>query len=465
MDSSGITLLNNDSRTSDLADDFNYTIQLNFTNGIYLTLMVLINLTITLSNTCILAILLKTDHLRNKLTYTFVINLATVDLLASLTIVPLAILRFLVPEILQTTICALLSTMNQCLVSLSIWGACLISIERLYSIAFPMHYSVHMSPVKTAAAILTTWLLSGTISCLPLMLGKYCVTGTPATCGINLDLEIRRKLLIISSVASFILPTSVMVAMYIAILKIARDAARNVQPLPANGQERMANDTHIETSHEIEIQSPHEPMSSIIDTTRNSHTVSIGWNSVSVGNIQKSISPYKALRTLVVLVGLFLLFWLPYHIFYITKGDLTVIPWNDAVVWFGYASFAANPFLYGWMNKIVREEIHSCFRTFRSLFCPCCLPDTTDVEVLDQDQVDQGSVDFYQFLGRNQVPAHPIEDNKDIDIRMKTQSNGKVTHATLTAIHSYKLSVISRNTDPLQDTPATPNAHLSPECK
>ena len=95
---------------------------------------------------------------------------------------------------------------------------------------------------------------------------------------------------------------------------------------------------------------------------------------------------HKAARTLGIIMGTFIICWLPFFIWYITTsicGD-EYCPCPDIVVsilfWIGYTNSALNPIIYAYFNRDFREAFKN---TLQCAFCSLCRREPSDLEALD----------------------------------------------------------------------------------
>ena len=91
------------------------------------------------------------------------------------------------------------------------------------------------------------------------------------------------------------------------------------------------------------------------------------------GSLQKLKREHKAARTLGIIMGAFVLCWLPFFIWYLSImlcGDACYCP--DIVVevlfWIGYFNSTLNPLIYAYFHKDFREAF---LNTLRCVFCGC----------------------------------------------------------------------------------------------
>lgn len=106
----------------------------------------------------------------------------------------------------------------------------------------------------------------------------------------------------------------------------------------------------------------------------------------------------KAALTLAVIVGQFVLCWLPYFAFHLHLSlDFSHSTSDEAegpVTWLAYSSFAMNPFFYGLLNRQIREELCKMMCCCRSPSRPVRPPTASGHEPSAHE-------DFLHFLNRS----------------------------------------------------------------
>lgn len=103
-------------------------------------------------------------------------------------------------------------------------------------------------------------------------------------------------------------------------------------------------------------------------------------------NIIKMKREHKAARTLGIIMGTFILCWLPFFVWYVTTSlcGPENCPCPDIVVsllfWIGYTNSALNPLIYAYFNRDFREAFKN---TLQCAFCSLCRREPSDLEALD----------------------------------------------------------------------------------
>ncbi|MCI4375403.1 hypothetical protein PGIGA_G00109050 [Pangasianodon gigas] len=307
--------------------------------------MVTLNLAALLGNTGVILAIARAPHTKK---YAFVCHLCAVDLLCAILLMPLGIVSsspFFSTVTFTVLECQVYIFLNVFLVCASILTVTAISVERYYYIVHPMRYEVKMTIHLAVGVMVFIWVKS-------LLLAFVTLLGWPAYghqssiaathCSLHWShSRLRKVFAILFCAVCFLVPAVVIFAVYCNVYKVARSAARQhvpMPPWPPNPAKCRSDSINSQTT--------------IITTTQ---------------SLPQRLSPErvfgggKAALTLVVIVGQFLLCWLPYFSFHLhmsitaplqSPGDI-----EEIVTWLAYSSFAVNPFFYGLLNRQIREEL------------------------------------------------------------------------------------------------------------
>ncbi|KAL2091560.1 hypothetical protein ACEWY4_013823 [Coilia grayii] len=354
--------------------------------------MVTLNLAALLGNTGVMVAIARAPHMKK---FAFVCHLCAVDLLCAVLLMPLGIISsspyfgtvsFTVLE------CQVYIFLNVFLICASILTVTAISVERYYYIVHPMRYEVKMTINLAVGIMALIWVKS-------ILLALVTLFGWPAYghqssiaaahCSLHWShSRLRKVFAVLFSVLCFLLPAVVIFAVYCNVYKVARTAARQQVPVPtwvANAAKKRRKDSV-------------NSQTTIITTTNSSST--------TMRNLPQRLSTErvfgggKAALTLVVIVGQFLLCWLPYFAFHLhlslttplqSPGDI-----EEVVTWLAYSSFAINPFFYGLLNRQIREQLVKLGR---------CCGGSRPVELGASSHEGSLQENFLQFLQRTSSTA------------------------------------------------------------
>ncbi|XP_062843074.1 probable G-protein coupled receptor [Trichomycterus rosablanca] len=352
-----------------------------------LTAMVTLNTIALLANLVVLVVVLKTSHLRK---YSFVWHLCGVDVLCAALLMPLAIVcgsPIFAGVLFSPLECRLYVFLNAFLISACIFTVTAISVERYYYIVHPMRYEANMTPRIAAAMMVLVWLASA-------VLGLATVFGWPgyrhhsaiaaAHCSLHWSHSGHRRVFaIIFCVLCFCVPAAIILAVYANVYKVAHMAARHRGPLPS-----WVPTTPHPKRRSDSVNSQTTIITSSSSTRRGTGTqVARRPRRVLVGG--------KAALTLAVIVGQFVLCWLPYFAFHLhlslSATQSTADEAEGPVTWLAYSSFAANPFFYGLLNRQIREEV--C-----KTMCCCCRSPTRPARPAPSRHNASAHEDFLHFL-------------------------------------------------------------------
>ncbi|XP_028303486.1 probable G-protein coupled receptor [Gouania willdenowi] len=351
--------------------------QTHFKDIIGILFMVTLNVLAFLANTAVLVVVVKTPHLRK---FAFVGHLCAVDLLCAILLMPIGIVcssPFFTDVMFGVLECKVYVFLNVMLIAASIFTITAISVERYYYIVHPMRYEVKMTLTLAAVVMVMTWVASAVLGvCTLCWWSSYRSLNSisAAECSLHWSHSDRRRIFsVLFCITCFCLPAVVIFAVYCNVYKVARVAAMQHGPLPSwtNSQPKHRSDS-------INSQTT-------IITTQNAPRRTMRDRPFGAG---------KAALTLVVIVGQFIICWLPYFVFHfhLTLATTPQIPADlEAVVtWLAYSSFVMNPFLYGLLNRQIREELCKMRRCYSS----------RPRELAVSCHEGSGHEDFLQFLQR-----------------------------------------------------------------
>ncbi|XP_028816249.1 D(1) dopamine receptor [Denticeps clupeoides] len=296
--------------------------------GCFLSLLILSTL---LGNTLVCAAVTKFRHLRCKVTNFFVISLAVSDLLVAVLVMPWKAATEIAGFWPFGSFCDIWVAFDIMCSTASILNLCVISVDRYWAISSPFRYERKMTPRVAFVMISTAWTLSVLVSFIPVQLNWHkaqALSPSEANASqgtVNCDASLNRTYAISSSLISFYIPVAIMIATYTQIYRIAQKQIRRISAL-----ERAAESAKIR----------HDSMGS------NS-------NAESESSFKQSFKrETKVLKTLSVIMGVFVCCWMPFFILNCTvpfcKADFPCISSTtfDVFVWFGWANSSLNPVIY-----------------------------------------------------------------------------------------------------------------------
>ncbi|CAL8279904.1 unnamed protein product [Arctogadus glacialis] len=291
--------------------------------GCFLFLLILTTL---LGNTLVCVAVTKFRHLRSKVTNFFVISLAISDLLVAILVMPWKAATEIVGSWPFGAFCNVWVAFDIMCSTASILNLCVISVDRYWAISSPFRYERKMTPKLNWHKAQTTGYGADINATFPVDL-------PPDNC----DSSLNRTYAISSSLISFYIPVAIMIVTYTRIYRIAQKQIRRISAL-----ERAA------------------------ESAKNRHG-SMGNSSSMEGESSFKMSfkrETKVLKTLSVIMGVFVCCWLPFFILNCMvpfceaaragagadddDDDSPCISSTtfDVFVWFGWANSSINPIIY-----------------------------------------------------------------------------------------------------------------------
>uniref|UniRef100_A0A3P8XFK6 G-protein coupled receptors family 1 profile domain-containing protein n=1 Tax=Esox lucius TaxID=8010 RepID=A0A3P8XFK6_ESOLU len=243
-------------------------------------------------------------------TNSFVTSLAVADCLVGLVVMPYSMVR--TAEgcwLFGAVFCRIHSSLDVMLCTASIFHLSCIAFDRYYAVCNPLVYHQKMSQGRVALLIVACWAVPLFISFGPIMLGLHEAVA-PAAPDNTCVFLVNRVYAVAASLVAFYLPMGVMLAAY---WKIYRAAKRQAMQINSSKEQRHRNAMRRER---------------------------------------------KAAQTLGIIMGVFLLFWLPFFTVnivdpFVDHGTAAEV-W-EVFLWLGYVNSSLNPFLYGLFNRSFRR--------------------------------------------------------------------------------------------------------------
>ncbi|XP_071644852.1 octopamine receptor beta-1R isoform X1 [Temnothorax longispinosus] len=339
--------------------------------------------TAVLGNMLVIASVRRHRRLR-VVTNCYVVSLAAADLLVAMCAmtfnasVELSGGKWLFGPIM----CDLWNSLDVYFSTASILHLCCISVDRYYAIVSPLEYTVIMKQSTVGCMLGSAWVLPALISFIPIFMGWYTtkehleyMVKHPESCEFRVNLPYA----LISSCVSFWIPGLVMIIMY---YKIYKEAIRQRKALSRTSSNIVLNSVHHHRSSTRHHHHQQMLLQAAADTGELAlHTAHFAVptelhavNGTSIRQQTKSWrAEHKAARTLGIIMGAFLLCWLPFFLWYLTTslcGEACYTP--DTVVsvlfWIGYFNSALNPLIYAYFNRDFRDAFKD---TLKSAL-PCC---------------------------------------------------------------------------------------------
>lgn len=267
----------------------------------------------------------------------FVTSLAVADCLVGLLVMPYSMIRTVERcWYFGSLFCKLHSSLDVMLCTASIFHLSCIAFDRYYAVCNPLVYSLKMSPSRVALLIAVCWAVPMLISFGPIMLDLHISETNIQIPEDTCVFLVSRVYAVMASLVAFYLPMLVMLVAYWKIFKAAKRQAKQISAMESQMAAGVGKDSSKKKRHR---------------------------------NTMKREG--KAAKTLGIIMGVFLIFWMPFFtvnivdpfINYSTEVDV----W-DVFLWLGYINSSLNPFLYVFFNR--------CFRRAFLMFIGCrvCLP-------------------------------------------------------------------------------------------
>ncbi|XP_077992094.1 histamine H2 receptor-like [Glandiceps talaboti] len=297
-------------------------------SGIVLALIILF----TLTGNVLVVIAVAGFRRLQTVTNFLLLSLATADLTVAILVMPFALVYEVYGHwIFGWAFCHFWMSCDVMCCTASILNLCIISVDKYWTVTKPLTYKVN-SKHRVIKMVAFVWICSATISFIPIFMGWYADhshpnLSDPYFCG----LQVNHVYAVISSTTSFYVPLTVMLFMYHRIYIIARTQAERIR----------VELKHIHRLNFTERQSMRRQVRSIS-------------------------REHKAVRTLGIIMGVFIVCWLPFFFMYLIMPFCPGCPLNlilqAVLTWLGYANSFLNPLIYAFFYRDFRKSFERILR-------------------------------------------------------------------------------------------------------
>ncbi|XP_073969889.1 dopamine receptor 1-like isoform X2 [Rhodnius prolixus] len=305
--------------------------------GIFLSILIFLSI----AGNILVCVAIYTDRGLRKIGNLFLASLAIADLFVAALVMTFAVMNDLLGYwLFGTQFCDTWIAFDVMCSTASILNLCAISLDRYIHIKDPLRYSRWVTKRVAIISIACIWLLAGLISFVPISMGLHRPLSPPVyydghpTCALDLS----PAYAVVSSCISFYVPCIVMLGIYARLYCYAQKHVKSIKAV-----------TRPLTSPSL------PPMH---------HTTSSPYH----------VSDHKAAITVGVIMGTFLLCWVPFFCVNIVAAFCkTCIPGMafKILTWLGYSNSAFNPIIYSIFNTEFREAFKRIL-TVRYAGCCCC---------------------------------------------------------------------------------------------
>ena len=309
-----------------------------------------------------------------------IISLATADLLVACLVMPPATVYEIVGSwIFGSELCDVWTCLDVLLCTASILNLCVISVDRYLAISRPLVYALtQRTCTRMTEYTIGVWLLSALISVPPLF-GLKSAPNFDGQCIVNQSVAYQ----LFATIGSFYLPLFVMIVIYARIYVMSERLAKS-------DLFKLSTEIPLRLSKSIAISknnSPYGGSETAASKRERCATFSHGDRLVATAAVYDGLSTslikikrrrkrelgatksllskeHKAIRTLGVIMGAFIICWLPFFFvalvrpFCIRPNECVSPHLMSLLVWLGYINSLLNPIIYACFN-----------RDFRTPFC------------------------------------------------------------------------------------------------
>ncbi|GMR60747.1 hypothetical protein PMAYCL1PPCAC_30942, partial [Pristionchus mayeri] len=294
------------------------------------------------------------------------VSLAVADFFVGCIVMPLGLTQLLTENnkwILPSFLCGVYTVLDLALCTASIVNLCMISVDRYLAISRPLRYSAQRTTKRILYYIAVVWIAAAIVSLSSItFLIMKPRNETTETC----DVPQNPAYQIGATIIAFYAPTLIMVIVYVKIWSAAKRLARQDKILGV--------ESYVNKAIPDRIPLPDKRVSQSSQTSEGErkllHRPSFILHNLKFHHARNSTehsqrSENKAQKTLGVMMGIYIVCWLPFFIRALYCALRQVPPdttFDLVVLWLGYSNSMLNPMIYCKYNKEFRVP-------FREMLC------------------------------------------------------------------------------------------------
>uniref|UniRef100_A0A672I0U0 Alpha-1A adrenergic receptor n=1 Tax=Salarias fasciatus TaxID=181472 RepID=A0A672I0U0_SALFA len=306
-----------------------------------------------LGNILVILSVLVHHHWRS-VTHYFIANLAAADLLLSSAVLPFsATSEALGRWVFGRSFCSVWAALDVLCCTASILSLCVISIDRYLAVSYPLRYPAMATGRRGLTAVAALWGVSAAISVGPLFGWKEPDPEDETVCRITEE----PGYALFSALGSFYIPLAIILSMYCRVYMVAKKGTKTLRAGgKSEGVEMEGVILRIHKGSSLQT----EKQDDVAETARPKRP------SFNLPKLLKFSREEKAAKTLGIVVGCFVLCWLPFFlvlpigsVFPSYKPSETVF---KITFWLGYLNSCINPVIYPCFSREFKKAFHNVLR-------------------------------------------------------------------------------------------------------